>query len=193
MADDILMVPKYEIYVDENLAFKIRVLLWGVNQSSVKNVTISQLISAVKSFNICSSLSDQFISGCIGHSVPKLFLVDSTTLSYPLHQSKWYRAPSCMMLINNCNKICSACIAIASKETSSLKRKRINLNVPVKPKAPISFTSPERVKLTLLEEINNFCQEIRSKSLAVDRNLGDDLVKFMSGADQKSAPPPPHL
>ena len=106
MADDIHMVPKYEIYVDENITFKIRVLLWGVpsshqlysmNQSSVKNITISQLINAVKSFNICPGLSNQ-------HSVPKLFLVDSTTPSYPLHQSKWYRAPSCMMLINNCNK-----------------------------------------------------------------------------------------
>ena len=209
MADDIHMVPKCEIYVDENLTFKIPVLLWGVpssqqlysmNQSSVKNITISQLINAVKSFNICPGLSDQFISGCTEHSIPKLFLVHSTTPSYPLHQSKWYRVPSCMMLINNCNKICSACIAIESKETSSLKRKRINLNLPAEPKAPISFTSPERVKLTLQnyrlenkqlkEEINNLCQEIHSKSLAVDRNLGDDLVKIMSGADQKSAPPP---
>ena len=104
-----------------------------------------------------------------------------------------------MMLINNCNKIFSACIALESKETSSLKRKRINLNLPSKPKALISFTSPERVKLTLQnyrletkqlkEEINNLCQKIHSKSLAVDRNLGDDLVKIMSGADQKSVPP----
>ena len=141
----------------------------------------------------------KFISGCIAHSVPKLFLVDSITTSYPLHQSKWYRAPSSMMLINNCNKICSACVAIESKETSSLKRKRINLNLPAKPKAPISFTSPERVKLTLQnyrlenkqlkEEINNLCQEIHSKSLAVDRNLGDDFVKIMSVADQKYVPP----
>ena len=156
MADDIHIVRKYEIYLDEDLTFKIRVLLWGVtsshqlysmDESSVKHITISQLSNAVKSFNICPGLSDQFISGCIEHSVPKLFLVDSTTSSYPLHQSKWYRAPSCMMLINNCNKICSACIAIESKETSSLKRKRINLNLPAKPKAPIPFTSPERVKL----------------------------------------------
>ena len=77
--------------------------------------------TAVKSFNICPGLSDQFISGCIEHSVPKLFPVDSITPSYPPRQS----APSCMMLINNCNNICSACIAIESKETSSL-RKRIN-------------------------------------------------------------------
>ena len=95
------MVPKYEIYVDENLTFMIRVLLWSVssshqlyymNQSSVKNITISKLINAVKSFNICPGVSDQFISGCIEHSVPKFFPVDSTTPSYPPHQSKWHRA-----------------------------------------------------------------------------------------------------
>ena len=186
MADDNHMVPKYEIHVDENLTFKIRVLLWSVSsshqlysmdKSSVKNITISQLTNAVKFFNICPGLSDQFISGFIEHSVPKLFLVGSTTQSYPLSQSKWYRVPSCMMLINNFNKICSACIAIESKETSSLKRKRINLNLPAKPKAPISFTSTESVELTLQndrlenkqlkEEINNLCQVIHSKSLAV--------------------------
>ena len=42
----------------------------------------------------------------------------------------------------------------------------------------------------LKEEINNLCQEIHSKSLAVDRNLGDDLVKIMSGADPPPPPPP---
>ena len=72
-----------------------------MNQSSVKNITISQLVNAVKSFNFCRGLFDQFISGCIEHSLPKVFLVDSTTPSYPLHQSKRYRVPSCMMLINN--------------------------------------------------------------------------------------------
>ena len=50
MADDIHMVSKYEMYVDENLTFKIRVFLWSVlsshqlynmNQSSVKDITIA--------------------------------------------------------------------------------------------------------------------------------------------------------
>ena len=187
-SDNIHMVPKYEIYVD----------LYTSNQFSMKNIT-SHLINNIKLYSICPGLNNQFACGCIQHSVPKLFSMESLSSSYPLHQSKWYRAPSCFMLIHNSFGKGSACIGIESKEMLTLKRKKDNITVPAKSKAPISLTSPERVKLTLQnyrlenkqlkEEVKNLQHEISSKSLEVDDNLAEDLVKIMSGANQKSIPP----
>ena len=125
--------------------------------------------------------------------------MESSSSSYPLHQSKWYRAPSCFMLIRNSFGKCSVCIGVESKEMLTLKRKKDNITVPAKSKAPISLTSPERFKLTLpnyrlenkqlKEEVKNLQHEISSTSLEVDDNLAEDLVKIMSGANQKSIPP----
>ena len=201
-------LPKYEIYVDENLSSTLRVLLWSVPAShdlytsyqfSMKNITLSHLINNIKLYSICPGLNNQFACGCIQHSVPKLFSMESSSSSYPLHQSKWYRAPSCFMLIRNSFGKCSACIGVESKEMLTLKRKKDNITVPAKSKAPISLTSPELVKLTLQnyrlenkqlkEEVKNLQHEISSKSLEVDDNLAEDLVKIMSGANQKSIPP----
>ena len=108
-SDNIHMVPKYEIYVDENLSFTLRVLLWSVpashdlytsNQFSMKNITLSHLINNIKLYSICPGLNNQFACGCIQHSVSKLFSMESSSSSYPLHQSKWYRAPSsCLFAI----------------------------------------------------------------------------------------------
>ena len=45
--------------------------------------------------------------------------------------------------------ICSMCDTLEKKERKSSKRKSDNLSAPAKLNAPIKFTSPERVKLTM--------------------------------------------
>ena len=147
---------------------------------------------------ICPGLQDQFIGGCIEHAVPKLFSV-SDSAAGPLHQSKWYRPLSCLLLIPESSEKCAECIIVESREKVSLKRKRDNLNAPAKLKAPISFTSPERVKLTLQnyrlenkqlkDEIVIMQKEISQNSVNVDNNLGDDFISIMSGADKSKIPP----
>ena len=119
--------------------------------------------------------------------------------SPPLHQSKWYRSPSCTLLIPNVYEKCTKCANVEVKENKSLKRKRDNLTSPARLTAPISLTSPERVKLTLQnyrlenkqlkDELVKMRDEIQSKSMSVDSNLSDDLIKIMSGTDQKEVPP----
>ena len=106
--DGVHSVPKFEIYVDDQLNFALRCLLWNLSakhelycsyNKSVKNITISNLlhhVSSLKSLKLCSGLSNQYSEACIEHSVPKIFssnLLSST--SFPLHQSKWYRSPNC--------------------------------------------------------------------------------------------------
>ena len=151
-ADQIHMVPKYEIHVEEDLSFTIRMLLWSLpashdlytlNQRSLRNITISNLIKSTTSLQICPGLPHQFIGGCIEHAVPKLFSINDSTAE-PLHQSKWYCPPSCLLLIPESSEKCAECIIVEAKEKVSLKRKRDNLNAPAKLKAPISL-SPQSV------------------------------------------------
>ena len=94
---------------------------------------------------------------------------------------------------------CADCVKAQTKENLSLKRKRDNLISPAKPKAPISLTLPERIKLTLQQyrlenkqlkdELDKMKEEISQKSLLIDNDLGDDFIKIMSNAQKKSIPP----
>ena len=80
---------------------------------------------------------------------------------------------------------CSACNTVERKELLSLKRKRNNLISPAKLKAPATFTSPGRIKLTLQglrvenkqlqEELVKIREEINNNSLPITDNLGNDL------------------
>ena len=69
---------------------------------------------------------------------------------------------------------------------------------PAKPNAPVSLTSPERLKLTLQsyrlenktlkEEISKMKEEISKNSMPIDVDLGRDLVTLMS-ENKKDVPP----
>ena len=84
------------------------------------------------------------------------------------------------------------------KEKLSLKRKRDNMMSPAKPNAPVSLTSPERLKLalqsyrlenkTVKEEISKMKEEISNNSMPVDVDLGRDLVTIMT-ENKKDVPP----
>ena len=132
----------------------------------------------------------------IGHTVPRIFTLDKTPS--PLFQTKYYRSSSSQVLISGVGK-CSACNIAERKQHFSLKRKRNNLISPAKLKAPVTLTSPERIKLTLQglrvenkqlqEEIVKIREEINNNSLAMTDNLGDDLRNIMSGADKSKITP----
>ena len=190
-------VPKYEIYVDDQLSFTVRVLLWNIPngheiyslyQRSLNNVTVTNLINDIIKFNICPGALQIYSGSCIEHSVPKIFSLSDSSLS-PLCQTKWYRSPTCRVLVTTLDK-CQDCLKTESKENVSLKRKRENLTSPAKLKAPISLTSPERIKLTLQnyrlenkqlkEQIAIMREEISKKSLPIDNELGKDLISIMS-------------
>ena len=98
-------------------------------------------MSCLSSYKLCPGLSDQFAGGCIEHTVPRIFTLIKTPS--PLFQTKYYRSSSCQGV-----EKCSACNTVERKELLSLKRKRNNLISPAKLKAPITLTSPGRIKLT---------------------------------------------
>ena len=73
------------------------------------------------------------------------------------------------------------------------------MTIPLKPKAPISLTSPERIKVTirshrlenktLKSEIKNLQHEILKSSMTVDDGLSADLIKIMSNTGKLEMPP----
>ncbi len=204
-------VPKFEIHTNDTLEFKIRYFLWllpadheiyNVNSQSFNKITVSNLIKELSSFDTCIGIDD--IASAISfteHSVSKIFSLscpDAT--STPLHQSKFYRHPSCSVLLSAGNTKCTHCIKAEAKEIKSLKRKESNLSTPEKLHASIKNTAPERIKLTLQNirsenkalkcDIKEMKQEIAGKSIDIkDESLHNDLVSIMSNVDNTEKRP----
>ena len=90
-------------------------------------------------------------------------------------------------------------IYLLQRNNKSIKRKANSLTIPLKPKAPISLTSPERIKVTiqsyrienkmLISEIQNLQHEISKSSMRTDDGLSADLIKIMSNADKSEVSP----
>ena len=197
-------VPKYEICVDEQLVYTLRVLLWNINSHreiyslyhrSLINITISNSIKSFMEYHIFAGLPNTLSGTCLEHNVPKIFLLSD---KQHVCQNKWYRSPSCQLLVPSLRK-CKDCSKAESKESLSLKRKRKVMLLPAKAKAPVSLTSPERLKFTLQsyrlenkqlkEEIVKLQEEIACKSLPLYDDLGNDLKNIMSNSNSGSVPP----
>ena len=163
----------------------------------LKNITLSNIIKTLLNYYVCTALSNSFAGSFLEHSVPKIFSLTQENIS-PLCQTKWYRSPSCQVLNMLPGVKCSECVKSETTEKLSLKRKRDDIMSPAKPNAPVSLTSPERLKLTLQsyrlenktlkEEISKMKEEISKNSMPIDVDLGRDLVTLMS-ENKKDVPP----
>ena len=49
-----------------------------VYKQSVKNITLSNLVSCLSSYKLCPRLADQFAGGCIEHTDPRMFTLIKT-------------------------------------------------------------------------------------------------------------------
>ena len=159
------------------------------------NTTISNLISTISSYDLCSGITDKFAvnsNSYIKHIVPKkfnLFEVNDCDNPFPVNQTEYFRSQSCEILVATAG-ICCACNTLQSKKVKSLKRKSTYLHVPAKLNAPISITSPERIVLTLqghrLEnrmlqaQIEELKLEIHTAARSVSEDLNHDLISIMS-------------
>ena len=203
--DGVHLVPKFEIYVFDNLTFSVCVFMWNLpstsivyrdNSQSFQFTTLSNFIALLTSHDICPGINlDNAIKySFIQHNVPKIYLPSSSNIDISvsrLHQTEYFRAESCQFLLLPLSlspSPCLSCSSLLKKETTSLKRKADNLLVPAKPNAPIKFTAPDKVKLTLQNyRIENKLLKSdleRMKELIVENNVkvNDDLnndLKFM--------------
>ena len=156
------MVPLYEIFIGQSLRFQIRVLAWvlpdnhdiyGQYNSSCENVFLSNLVYSLNPYNVCQGIPDNLsidYSLLVKHSIPKIFTPFQEN-KLPLYESIFYRSNECSILTKT-----SVCIGCSQKQkkllqrnNTSIKRKANSLTMPLKPKAPISLTSPERIKVAI--------------------------------------------
>ena len=73
------------------------------------------------------------------------------------------------------------------------------MNKPAKLNAPVKFTSPDRLKLTLQqqrleckqleEQLENMRKTLEKESEVINPELNNDLVTLFSGSNQKDVPP----
>ena len=204
------MVPLYEIFIGHS--FQIRVLAWvlpdnhdiyGQYNSSCENVFLSNLVYSLNPYNVCQGIPDNLsidYSLLVKHSIPKIFTPFQEN-KLPLYESIFYRSNECSILTKT-----SVCIGCSQKQkkllqrnNTSIKRKANSLTMPLKPKAPISLTSPERIKVAiqsyrienkmLKSEIQNLQNKISKSSMKVDDGLNADLIKIMSNAEKSEVSP----
>ena len=94
---------------------------------------------------------------------------------------------------------CSQCKSIEKSEIISLKKNVANACIPAKLNAPIKFTSPDCLKLTLQrvrlenkelkKELALMLQEIENSSLTISKGIESDLVQIIAGADKSQISP----
>ena len=204
-SDSSFVSPRYTIQVDDSLGYTISVYGWLLPETheiyknyhrSIRNVNILNITQELSNFNICQGADHQLKSFMI-HSVQLCNdpLFDDMTNPFPC--KVWYRS-------NDCKVICTPVICIVcskvidAKEKSNLKKVQKPL-LPASLKAPISLTSPDRVKLTLQnqrlkckqleEKIETMKTSLKEQSVPVDRNMSDDLISIFSNTDAKNVTP----
>ena len=173
-------------------------------QKSMCNITLSNLIAVITSYNNCHGiLSTEIIkqSSLKKHSVSKIFSPTSSAVT--LHESEFYRPSNCLLLFKNtddtqCNICSSTEHKLQKQDEKATKRKEIAEATPAKLNAPISTTSSKRLKLTmqsyrlenkmLKNEIEKLQQGISLKSKSVSADLSNDLVSIVNNSNTTMPP-----
>lgn len=183
------MVPHFKIIINESLAFTVIVFGWPLpidhdiyklNDRSIRNITISELLKSICSLSLCPGLHDVKSKDLVAHVIicePDL----QNESDIPIKTESYERSKTCNILHNQGG----ACI---SCEKISIKQKKVKHNLtPAHRNAPLSKTNPERIILSLKQQrkenkdlqnkIKIMEREISSNSVTVDEELGLDFQK----------------
>ena len=212
----IYLIPKFEIFIDQSLSFCLRVFGWMLSEDhelysqydrSFLNVTLSNFINDLDKLILCDGIATADLSRELNfqkHVIPKRFNFShyQQLLFKPRsHQDEYYRSDKCKLLLSNhstSNISCSLCYSSHQKSNFQKNRKVAILNQPAKLNAPIKFTSPERLKLTLQDhrlkckqlenELSKMRVAIEKHSEPVDAKLNEDFQALFSGCDKTDVP-----
>ena len=207
------LLPKYEIFVEPSLKFSLRVFGWmltddhdlyGKYERSLTNVTLSNLIQEIEQSLLCKGIyiPDAKATASIQrHVIPRKFSFleyQQSSSQKRWLQDEFLRSANCSLLLLGKNQ-CSSCLAQGANFIYESRRKESRLNEPAKLFAPIKFTAPERIKLTLQQnrlkckqfeqQIEDMRQSLANHSKPVDPQLSKDLISLFSGCDEKDVPP----
>ncbi|XP_065061651.1 uncharacterized protein LOC135688649 [Rhopilema esculentum] len=206
-------VPKFEIVVEENLSFAVRVFGWLLKPScsflkqsgcTFKNLTLSTLMKDLQTAVLCSGINTRIgfeyqNKSMIHHVVPMVVsCMSSSMVETPLKQQEYLRATSCEVLLQDEGQ-CLPCKSKEQYEAKQKKRKDDTKCSAAKLKAPLSATHPVRIKLALQENrikckqlelrLEEMKREIDTKAKPVSNDLGDDLKELFRSCNNRNIPP----
>ena len=123
--------------------------------------------------------------------------MSSAKNSSPLTQKEFLRPLDCNILSSSTK--CQNCLHSEKQNFISQQKRAERALVPAKSKAPISRTSPTRIKLALQEQrlkvtklendIKTLQKEIKKFSVSISSSLNNDFVSIMSNADPSKVSP----
>ena len=203
-------IPSVEIYVKPDLQFKIRVFSWKLNEShqiynyKLNEITLSTLINTIEQLSLCSGISLPSTNvNVIAHVVPKCY-DPCMSETFPLHQDIYYRSRNCLVLSESL--MCKCCVKSKPKVIKAENRKAIISATPAKDKAPLSLTSPARIRSKILSlnsikndllienkelktQVTRLQGELNEASVKVSDELDNDLKSIFSSINDSDLPP----
>ena len=203
------IIPRLDIQIDDSLGFTLIVFGWFLPEDhsiymntrrSIRNITVSNLIKEIEKLSICTGHPENAFSGnSLRHVLPvEIDPFDQTESSSPFPCKEYLRANNCEILVEGSESNCKLCIERVCYQEMTTRRKRARETVPAKPKAPVSLTSPQRIKLTLQAqrlqckelqaEIKEMKLEVEQRSIPVTQDLSHDLLSIISESSHKMTP-----
>ena len=204
-------VPQYAIKIDEHLNFNIIVHGWKLPtnntictryNSSMKNITIQDLIKELSSYKLCDGIGNNFEPNIkiVCHSL-NFNSISTFSMDEPFAVTTYYRTRECQ-LIGETNEICDPCATFVKKEKRKIDAKKRKASSALPAKAPYSSASQSRLAATVkndrkvIGELENENKKLRAqleycrKQLAdsnvtveVDNELSQDLFNIMESND----------
>ena len=205
-SDPSFAVPKSSVIIEENFCFTIAIFNWklpithsiyGDNKQSLKHLKISLFLSRIFESQICHGISNYNVAeSAIIHAIPKTL---SLTSDSQFECTIYKQAQTCRVLLDmNASSKCFDCQHFENKANAREKKKRQIKESSLKDIAPLSASSPSRLRATVLDQclkckqlehkIEKLQTEVNRASIKIDNQLSDDITTIMSAHIQEASP-----
>ena len=160
------VTPYLEVLIDDGLGYTVAVHGWYLpnnhdiymnNVRSLFHLTVSNLITSLLSLKVCPGVSGGDTT-CKKHTVPMKIVPNSensdseSEVEVIFDQTVYNRSKDCRILIDSDEIRCENCAETQVIVSKCTKQKQTRFTTPAKPKAPVSKTTPDRIKLTLQQQ-----------------------------------------
>ena len=198
------MIPEFKLIIDIELRYTLIIFGWLLPEDhtiykeyerSLQNITVSELIKRITQFKLCEGVTEPS-NDLNFHAIP-YHVTSQDDLQLPAKSIIYNRPKNCLVLQES-EAQCQICFQREKKLAKDFKRKSKNLYNPAKPKAPVSATHPNRLKLTLQQqqlkctqlqkEIEELRLAINYSGISVDPQLDKDVKFIMSREHSRISP-----
>ena len=199
------LISKYQIHVDISLAFSIQIYGWLLNDDhqlykdckrTFFNITLNELLAKLQTWQLCKGIELSEIKRADNvrkHVIPKKIRHQqylATDNQQRKYAKEYQRSRNCEMLLVNETDICKPCRDNSLKLKYKNQRKISKSLEPTKLKAPVSFTSPGRLVLTLKQQrlrnkqLEEHIEKMKLEIEASGKHI-NEMVRLYLNADSK--------